>query len=211
MFLKRSRVKKPGQEVFKSEFSEYIKAEELYIGTTVNVNGYLFHLLNADEYTLKYMENNTDKVNTLYTSWLPTFFSVGFSPSRAFSSASCHWCTLHIHTCGMNNESMWLGHRSYHRGPALVPSIYNLALHCPASQIPDPGGRQTQCWIKFPGFLLMPTMFVRRQCNNYRKERKSDDIHCVIQINWHKAAKEVMGRTDRNPKGSCSCWSCWSA
>lgn len=68
MFLKRSRVKKPGQEVFKSEFSEYIKAEELYIGTTVNVNGYLFHLLNADEYTLKYMENNTDKVNTLYTS-----------------------------------------------------------------------------------------------------------------------------------------------
>ncbi|KAK7796682.1 hypothetical protein U0070_024104 [Myodes glareolus] len=61
MFLKRSRVKKPGQEVFKSEFSEYIKAEELYIGTTVNVNGYLFHLLNADEYTLKYMENNTDK------------------------------------------------------------------------------------------------------------------------------------------------------
>ena len=68
MFLKRSRVKKPGQEVFKSEFSEYIKAEELYIGTTVNVNGYLFHLLNADEYTLKYMENNTDKVNALYIS-----------------------------------------------------------------------------------------------------------------------------------------------
>ncbi|XP_028731729.1 EF-hand domain-containing family member C2 [Peromyscus leucopus] len=61
MFLKRSRVKKPGQEVFKSEFSEYIKAEELYIGTTVNINGYLFILLNADEYTLRYMENNTDK------------------------------------------------------------------------------------------------------------------------------------------------------
>ncbi|OBS72185.1 hypothetical protein A6R68_13237 [Neotoma lepida] len=61
MFLKRSRVKKPGQEVFKSEFSEYIKAEELYIGATVNVNGYLFILLNADDYTLRYMENNTDK------------------------------------------------------------------------------------------------------------------------------------------------------
>uniref|UniRef100_A0A8C6H3I9 EF-hand domain-containing family member C2 n=1 Tax=Mus spicilegus TaxID=10103 RepID=A0A8C6H3I9_MUSSI len=61
MFLKRSRVKKPGQEVFKSEFSEYIKAEELYIGATVNINGYLFILLNADEYTLNYMENNTDK------------------------------------------------------------------------------------------------------------------------------------------------------
>uniref|UniRef100_A0A2K6KM47 EF-hand domain-containing family member C2 n=1 Tax=Rhinopithecus bieti TaxID=61621 RepID=A0A2K6KM47_RHIBE len=61
MFLKRSRVKKPGQEVFKSELSEYIKAEELYIGVTVNVNGYLFHLLSADEYTLNYMEQNTDK------------------------------------------------------------------------------------------------------------------------------------------------------
>uniref|UniRef100_A0A8C6RAF5 EF-hand domain-containing family member C2 n=1 Tax=Nannospalax galili TaxID=1026970 RepID=A0A8C6RAF5_NANGA len=61
MFLKRSRVKKPGQEVFKSELSEYIKAEELYIGTTVNINGYLFLVLNADEYTLKYMESNTDK------------------------------------------------------------------------------------------------------------------------------------------------------
>ncbi|XP_008058494.1 EF-hand domain-containing family member C2 [Carlito syrichta] len=61
MFLKRTRVKKPGQEVFKSELSEYIKVEELYIGTQVNVNGYLFRLLNADEYTLNYMEKNSDR------------------------------------------------------------------------------------------------------------------------------------------------------
>ncbi|XP_061266363.1 EF-hand domain-containing family member C2 isoform X5 [Bos javanicus] len=61
MFLKRVRVKKPGQEVFKSEFSEYIKAEELYVGAKVNVNGYLFFLVNADEYTLNYMERNSDK------------------------------------------------------------------------------------------------------------------------------------------------------
>ncbi|KAG8508031.1 EF-hand domain-containing family member C2 [Galemys pyrenaicus] len=61
MFLKRIRVKRPGQEVFKSELSEYIQAEELYVGAKVNVNGYLFLLLNADEYTLNYMENNTDK------------------------------------------------------------------------------------------------------------------------------------------------------
>ncbi|XP_058391669.1 EF-hand domain-containing family member C2 isoform X1 [Diceros bicornis minor] len=60
-FLKRIRVKKPGQEVFKSELSEYIKVEELYIGAKVNVNGYLFLLLNADEYTLNYMEQNSDK------------------------------------------------------------------------------------------------------------------------------------------------------
>uniref|UniRef100_F7E245 EF-hand domain-containing family member C2 n=1 Tax=Callithrix jacchus TaxID=9483 RepID=F7E245_CALJA len=61
MFLKRSRVKKPGQRVFKRELPEYLKAEEFYIGITVNVNGYLFRLLNADEYTLKYMEQNVDK------------------------------------------------------------------------------------------------------------------------------------------------------
>lgn len=64
MFLKRLRVKKPGQEIFKSELSEYIKAEELYVGAKVNVNGYLFLLVNADEYTLNYMERNSDKVNS---------------------------------------------------------------------------------------------------------------------------------------------------
>lgn len=59
--MKRTRVKKPGQEVFKSELSEYIKAEELYIGAKVNVNGYLFLLLNADKYTLNFMEAHSDK------------------------------------------------------------------------------------------------------------------------------------------------------
>ncbi|XP_058438472.1 EF-hand domain-containing family member C2 isoform X1 [Marmota monax] len=61
MFLKRIRVKRPGQEIFKSELSEYIKSEELYVGAKLNVNGYLFLLLNADEYTLNYMENNTNR------------------------------------------------------------------------------------------------------------------------------------------------------
>ncbi|KAI5935620.1 EF-hand domain-containing family member C2 isoform X1 [Manis javanica] len=60
-FLKRSRVKKPGQEIFKSELLEYIKAEELYVGAKVNLNGYLFLLLNADEYTFNYMEKHSDK------------------------------------------------------------------------------------------------------------------------------------------------------
>ncbi|XP_055987186.1 EF-hand domain-containing family member C2 isoform X1 [Sorex fumeus] len=61
LFLKRSRVKRPGQEVFKSEPSEYIQPEEFYIGTKVNVNGYVFHLLNADEYTLTFMEKHPDR------------------------------------------------------------------------------------------------------------------------------------------------------
>ncbi|XP_012923524.1 EF-hand domain-containing family member C2 isoform X1 [Heterocephalus glaber] len=61
LFLKRSRVKKFGQEVFKSELSEYIKVQDLYVGAKVNVNGNLFVLLNADEYTLNYMEKNVDR------------------------------------------------------------------------------------------------------------------------------------------------------
>uniref|UniRef100_A0A8C9CIZ5 EF-hand domain containing 2 n=1 Tax=Phocoena sinus TaxID=42100 RepID=A0A8C9CIZ5_PHOSS len=61
MFLKRIRVKKPGPEVFKSKLSEYIKAEELYVGAKVNVNGFLFPLVSADVYTLNYMERNSDK------------------------------------------------------------------------------------------------------------------------------------------------------
>lgn len=79
MFLKRSRVKKPGQEVFKSEFSEYVKAEELFIGATVNINGYLFLLLNADEYTLNYMESNTDRVNILCVLFASLSFAVCIS------------------------------------------------------------------------------------------------------------------------------------
>lgn len=63
--MKRIRVKRPGQEIFKSELSEYIQPEELYIGARLNVNGYLFILLNADEYTLKFMEENSDRVNLL--------------------------------------------------------------------------------------------------------------------------------------------------
>ncbi|KAM5221444.1 EF-hand domain-containing family member C2 [Ctenodactylus gundi] len=61
LFLKRGRVKRPGQKFFKSEFSEYIQPEELYVGTKININGYIFLLVNADEYTLNYMEKNLDK------------------------------------------------------------------------------------------------------------------------------------------------------
>ncbi|XP_037678276.1 EF-hand domain-containing family member C2 isoform X2 [Choloepus didactylus] len=43
MFLRRVRVKRPGQEVFKSELSEYIQPEELYVGARVN-----FPLSNID-------------------------------------------------------------------------------------------------------------------------------------------------------------------
>ncbi|KAL6080708.1 hypothetical protein STEG23_008852 [Scotinomys teguina] len=82
MLLKRSRVKKPGQEIFKSEFSEYIKPEMFYIGATVNVNGYLFTLINADEYTLSNFDLAIQK--------LKEEKSISREIMQMFSAADCN-------------------------------------------------------------------------------------------------------------------------
>ncbi|KAM8975335.1 EF-hand domain-containing family member C2 isoform 1-T1 [Pelodytes ibericus] len=60
-FLERYRVKKPGQELFKSELSEYFKAEDLFVGARVNFNGHDFILVDADEYVFNYMEKNSNQ------------------------------------------------------------------------------------------------------------------------------------------------------
>ncbi|NXP71451.1 EFHC2 protein, partial [Ramphastos sulfuratus] len=60
-FLERHRIKKPGQELFKSEPSEYFKAENLFIGAKVCFHGHNFLLLDADEYTINYMEKHANE------------------------------------------------------------------------------------------------------------------------------------------------------
>ncbi|KAL4656835.1 EF-hand domain-containing family member C2 [Arapaima gigas] len=60
-FLERRRVKKPGQEVFKSEPSQYFQAKDLYVGVHVCLNQHKFQLLRADEYTLRYMEEHAEE------------------------------------------------------------------------------------------------------------------------------------------------------
>nr|XP_033472943.1 EF-hand domain-containing family member C2 [Epinephelus lanceolatus] len=60
-FLERGRVKKPGQELFKSELSEYFTAQDLYVGATLCLNNKNFQLLDADEYTLNYMEQHAEE------------------------------------------------------------------------------------------------------------------------------------------------------
>nr|XP_046261036.1 EF-hand domain-containing family member C2 isoform X2 [Scatophagus argus] len=57
-FLQRGRVKKPGQELFKSEPSEYFTAQDLYVGATLYLYDMHFQLLDADEYTFSYMEQH---------------------------------------------------------------------------------------------------------------------------------------------------------
>ncbi|XP_072195203.1 EF-hand domain-containing family member C2 [Excalfactoria chinensis] len=60
-FLEKSRIKKPGQELFKSEPSEYFKAQDLFIGARVCFHGHNFLLVDADEYTINYMEKHANE------------------------------------------------------------------------------------------------------------------------------------------------------
>merc|ERR1712159_745556 len=58
-FLERGRIKKPGQDIFKSEMSEYYMACELYIGAEVTFNDHIFIIEDADEYAMHYMEHHS--------------------------------------------------------------------------------------------------------------------------------------------------------
>nr|XP_014347123.1 PREDICTED: EF-hand domain-containing family member C2 isoform X2 [Latimeria chalumnae] len=60
-FLERNRIKKPGQEVFKSEPSEYYKAEDLFVGARVCFHEHWFLLVDADEYAFRYMEQHASE------------------------------------------------------------------------------------------------------------------------------------------------------
>ncbi|XP_059322408.1 EF-hand domain-containing family member C2 [Ammospiza nelsoni] len=60
-FLERSRIKKPGQELFKSEPSEYYQAQDLFVGARLCFHGHNFLLVDADEYTFNYMEKNANE------------------------------------------------------------------------------------------------------------------------------------------------------
>ncbi|NXX85998.1 EFHC2 protein, partial [Urocolius indicus] len=60
-FLRRGRIKKPGQELFKSEPSEYFKAQDLFVGARVCFHGHNFLLVDADEYAINYMEKHANE------------------------------------------------------------------------------------------------------------------------------------------------------
>jgi hypothetical protein len=60
-FLERGRIKKPNQEIFKSDMSEYYVASELYIGAEVTFNDHIFIIEDADEYAMNYMESRPEE------------------------------------------------------------------------------------------------------------------------------------------------------
>lgn len=63
--MERGRIKKPGQELLKSEPSEYFKAQDLFVGAEVCFHGHNFLLVGADEYTFNYMEKHANEVKQL--------------------------------------------------------------------------------------------------------------------------------------------------
>jgi len=63
-FLKRVRIPIPGQKKYISGRPQYYQPANLYIGATVMMNDFIFHITSADEYTLMYMEHHSDEVNT---------------------------------------------------------------------------------------------------------------------------------------------------
>ncbi|XP_034279763.1 EF-hand domain-containing family member C2 [Pantherophis guttatus] len=60
-FLERSRIKKPGQELYKSEPSEYYTAKDLFVGAKVCFHGHVLLLVDADEYAFNYMEKHANE------------------------------------------------------------------------------------------------------------------------------------------------------
>lgn len=67
-FLERGRVKKPGQELYKAELSEYYTAKDLYVGAKVCFHGHVFLLVDADEYAFNYMEKHANEASCAFQS-----------------------------------------------------------------------------------------------------------------------------------------------
>ncbi|MGH0168695.1 UNVERIFIED_CONTAM: hypothetical protein FKN15_063993 [Acipenser sinensis] len=72
-FLERGRIKKPEQELFKSELSQYFKTQDLFVGAKLSFNGYNFQLVDTDEYTFNYMEKHADEASPARDDRLTTF------------------------------------------------------------------------------------------------------------------------------------------
>lgn len=73
-FLLRNRVKKPGHQPEIGNDPEFYAPKDLYVGNIININGYSFQLIDADEFSLCYMEANKHLVSLfMYNNWRHTW------------------------------------------------------------------------------------------------------------------------------------------
>ncbi|KAJ4428509.1 hypothetical protein ANN_24551 [Periplaneta americana] len=57
-FIKRTKIEKPGQDIYTSEPPKCYTQDDFYVGNILNLYGFEFLLVEADEYALRYMEIN---------------------------------------------------------------------------------------------------------------------------------------------------------
>ncbi|XP_033239499.1 EF-hand domain-containing family member C2-like [Drosophila pseudoobscura] len=60
-FMKRTRIELPGQEKFSYKQPQYYMPWNFFIGSTMSLKDFIFHLVSADEYTLMFMEHHPEQ------------------------------------------------------------------------------------------------------------------------------------------------------
>lgn len=84
-FFKRSKVLLPHQDLLTPARPMIYTPQHFYIGSTLLINDFTFHLISADEFALKYMENNPFEVNENKTNF---FVCLSTSNSMQFPKAN---------------------------------------------------------------------------------------------------------------------------
>ncbi|XP_049854500.1 EF-hand domain-containing family member C2-like isoform X1 [Schistocerca gregaria] len=61
MFYARDKMYKPGQDFFTNKEPDAYTTQDLFVGNVLNIHEFLFRLVAADEYALRYMEINSNE------------------------------------------------------------------------------------------------------------------------------------------------------
>ena len=86
-FLERGRIKKPGQEQFSTQLSQYYMARDLFVGALVEFNCFRFVLIDADEYAYRYMESHGNQVQ--YMTSTPVLRCLSLGSGHENDAACC--------------------------------------------------------------------------------------------------------------------------
>nr|CAH8833815.1 unnamed protein product [Trichobilharzia regenti] len=112
LFLERSKVKKPGSKLFDSKPMEYYKPIDLYIGAILDFNTFIFELINADDYTLDYMEKN-------YLQFIKSDRRLIMNKLKEFIQDRCD----EMMKCAMNEDPSGTGTISYNQMKCLIDQL----------------------------------------------------------------------------------------
>ena len=84
--MERGRIKKPGQERYRVELSEYYTARDLFVGARIDINNFMFELIDADEYCYRYMEKHSGEVSARQNHKPPSLRCFVYNISAMFAT-----------------------------------------------------------------------------------------------------------------------------